>query len=116
MKLDDLVSTARDAVTVKRVFADPYEKDGVTVIPTARVGGGGGGGRGTDEKGQEGEGGGFGVGGRPVGVYTIRNGEVAWIPAVDVNRIIVAMSTVAVTYLITRARVAKARLKAAPTT
>ena len=35
MKVVELVTTARDAITVKRVFADPYEKDGVTVIPAA---------------------------------------------------------------------------------
>ena len=32
MKLDQLITTARDAITVKRVFAEPYEKEGVTVI------------------------------------------------------------------------------------
>lgn len=37
--LDDLAKGHRDAiaVAVKKVFGDPYEKDGVTVIPTARV-------------------------------------------------------------------------------
>jgi hypothetical protein len=32
MKVSDALSAARDAVTVKRVFAEPYEKDGLTVI------------------------------------------------------------------------------------
>jgi hypothetical protein len=27
----------RDAVTVKRVFGEPYQKNGVTVIPAAKV-------------------------------------------------------------------------------
>lgn len=115
MKFDDLVTTARDAVTVKKVFAEPFEKDGVTVIPAARVGGGGGGGRGTDKDGQEGEGGGFGVGGKPVGAYAIKDGQVKWVPAVDVNRVISALCTVAIFALIARARVAKARLAAAGT-
>jgi uncharacterized spore protein YtfJ len=31
------IEQARDALTVKRVFGDPVERDGVTVIPAARV-------------------------------------------------------------------------------
>ena len=61
MKVVELVTTARDAITVQRVFAEPYEKDGVIVIAAAIVAGGGGGGGGHDDQGQEGEGGGFGV-------------------------------------------------------
>jgi len=62
------------------VFAEPYEKDGVTVIAAATVVGGGGGGGGHDEQGREGEGGGFGVRGEPAGVYVIKDGRVAWLP------------------------------------
>ena len=79
---------ARDAITVSRVYGEPYEKDGLTVIPAARVSGGGGGGSGKDEKGGDGSGGGFGVSGRPAGAYVIRNGDVTWRPAVDPNRIV----------------------------
>jgi uncharacterized spore protein YtfJ len=43
--IDALVKGHRDAVTVKRVFGEPYQKNGVTVIPAAKVMGGGGGGR-----------------------------------------------------------------------
>ena len=64
MKVAELVTTVRDAITVSRVFAEPYEKDGVTVIAAATVVGGAGGGGGHDERGQEGEGGGFGVSAR----------------------------------------------------
>jgi uncharacterized spore protein YtfJ len=71
MKVSEVFTTAKDAITVKRVYAEPYEKDGLTVIPAAVVGGGAGGGSGHDEKGQEGEGGGFGVSGRPAGAYVI---------------------------------------------
>ena len=67
MKVAELVTTVRDAITVTRVFSEPYEQDGVTVITAATVAGGGGGGGGHDERGQEGEGGGFGVGARPAG-------------------------------------------------
>ncbi|MEU6641826.1 spore germination protein GerW family protein [Saccharomonospora sp. NPDC046836] len=109
MKLDEVLSKAHDAVSARRVYAEPVEADGVTVIPAAAVGGGGGGGQGHDQKGQEGEGGGVGVGGRPVGAYTIKNSTVRWLPAVDVNRLVVAVASVLVVYLLTRARIAKAR-------
>ena len=60
MKAAELATTVRDAITITRVFAEPYEKDGVTVIAAATVVGGAGGGGGHDEHGQEGEGGGLG--------------------------------------------------------
>ena len=47
MQLDQFVSRASDAITVRRVFAEPYEKNGTTVIAAARVQGGGGGGEDT---------------------------------------------------------------------
>jgi uncharacterized spore protein YtfJ len=112
MKFDELVTSARDMLSVRRVYAEPFEKDGVTVIPAACVAGGGGGGEGHDEKGGRGEGGGFGMGARPVGAYVVKAGEVRWVPAVDVNRLVTAASAVAVAYLFTRARVARAQAKA----
>ena len=89
MKLPEMVTSLREAMTVSRVFGEPVERDGVTVIPTAVLRGGAGGGGGTDPgTGEEGEGGGFGVTARPAGVYVIRDGDVSWQPAVDVNRIV----------------------------
>ena len=82
--VDELLAGARDAITVKRVFGDPVEADGVTFIPAAKVGGGGGGGGDSENNG----GAGFGLGARPVGAYVIKDGEVTWKPAVDANRII----------------------------
>lgn len=113
MKLDQVLSTAKDTITVKRVFAEPYEKDDLTVIPAATVGGGAGGGGGHDEKGQEGEGGGFGMSGRPAGAYVIKGGEVTWRPAVDPNRIIAVAGFVLVAYLLSRPRMVRARAAAA---
>src|SRR3954447_23083581 len=71
-----------------RVYGEPYEKDGVTVIPVSvvRAGGGFGSGSNSDSK-EAGEGGGGGVVARPVGAYVIRDGRVRWEPAVDVTRI-----------------------------
>jgi len=111
MKYEDLMTTAKDAITIRRVFGEPYEKNGITVIPAAAVSGGGGGGGGHDKDGQEGEGGGFGVRGRPVGAYVIKGENVAWRPAVDVSRLFAAVAAVAVAYLLTRPRLAKIRLK-----
>jgi uncharacterized spore protein YtfJ len=76
MKVNEAVSAARNAITVKRVFAEPYEKDGITVIAAAAVIGGAGAGSGTHQNGQEGEGGGSGTGARPVGAYVVKGGEV----------------------------------------
>jgi len=112
MKVSELFTSAKDAITVKRVYAEPYEKDGLTVIPAAVVGGGAGGGSGHDEKGQEGEGGGFGVSGRPAGAYVIKDGQVSWRPAVDPNRIVSAVAMVLVAYLLSRPRMVRARAKA----
>lgn len=109
MNIDEILSQARESITVKRVFGQPIEKDGLTLVPAAVVGGGGGGGTGTDEKGQQGKGGGFGLAGRPAGAYVIKDGQVSWRPAVDVNRIVVMAGLVAITYLVTRPRVARAR-------
>ncbi len=87
MDVQQLVSEARDAVTVKRVFGEPYERNGVTVIPAAVIrGGGGGGGDNSSEEG--GAGAGFGIIARPVGAYVIKDGNVSWQPAFDLNRAI----------------------------
>jgi uncharacterized spore protein YtfJ len=89
MDVQETISKARDAITVKRVYGDPYEREGVTVIPAAAVGGGAGGGSGEGpDKGQSGGGGGFGLGARPVGAYVIEDGKVRWEPAIDVSRIV----------------------------
>jgi uncharacterized spore protein YtfJ len=82
--VDEILGGARDAITVKRVFGEPIEADGVTVVMAAKVGGGGGGGGDSEGDG----GGGFGLGAKPVGAYVIKGEEVKWVPAVDVNRLI----------------------------
>jgi uncharacterized spore protein YtfJ len=112
MKLDELLGQTRDSITVRRVFAEPYEKDGITIIAAAAVAGAGGGGTGKDPKGQEGEGGGFGLAGRPAGAYVIKNGQVTWRPAVDVNRIVPVIGAVLIAWLVTRVRVKRMRAKA----
>ncbi|HET8601137.1 MAG TPA: spore germination protein GerW family protein [Segeticoccus sp.] len=104
MKPTEVITTAQEAMTVKRVIGEPHEKNGVTVIPAAVVRGGGGGGGGEDKDGQEGGGGGFGLNARPAGAFVIRGERVRWQPAVDPNRIIVVLGAVAVAYFLSRAR------------
>lgn len=111
MNVQQLSESIRDTLTVKRVFGAPYERDGLTVIPAAHVNGGGGGGGGHDPQGGEGEGGGFAAQARPAGAYVVRNGEVHWQPAVDINRLAAVIGAVAVTWLVTRARTQRLRMK-----
>jgi uncharacterized spore protein YtfJ len=102
MQLDQFVARASDAITVRRVFAEPYEKNGTTVIAAARVQGGGGGGGGHDGDSQEGEGGGFGMAARPAGAYVVRDGKVTWQPAVDPTRILATVAAVLIVWMVTR--------------
>lgn len=84
----DGLQRVRDAITVRRVFGDAYEPDGVTIIPVAHVRGGGGGGGGENHgEGADGSGfgTGFGINSRPVGAYEVRNGTVEFRPALDIS-------------------------------
>jgi uncharacterized spore protein YtfJ len=105
MDPNQLMQEARDALTVKRVFGEPYERNGVTVIPAASIRGGAGGGSGEgatpDGTGSgSGSGGGFGLTAKPAGVYVIDGTTVRWQPAVDVNRIILGGQIVAIVFLV----------------
>jgi uncharacterized spore protein YtfJ len=83
MKVDDLLEGARDAITARRVYGEPIEREGVTVVPAAAVRGGGGGGGDAEDNG----GGGFGLAARPVGAWVIRDGDVSWRAATDLTRL-----------------------------
>ncbi len=104
----DIVMRAQDVLTVRRVFGEPIERDGVTVIPVARVLGGGGAGIGEDGSAPEGgaggrgtgSGGGYGLKAVPAGVMVIRGGTVSWRPAVDVNRVALGGQLVAIVALV----------------
>ena len=52
------------------VYHEPVERDGLTLVPAARVVGGGGGGN----DGHAGEGGGFGMSATPSGAWVIQGG------------------------------------------
>jgi uncharacterized spore protein YtfJ len=83
MDLQTILVGAQEALTVHRVFGDPITLGDTTLVPAAVIGGGGGGGANGTQGGA-----GFGMQGRPCGVFVVRNGDVAWKPAVDVNRIV----------------------------
>ena len=108
MELQELLSGTRDAISVKRVYGDPYEKNGLTVIPAAAVRGGGGGGVGEHAGEDSGSGAGFGVAARPSGAWIIEDGEVTWKPAVDVNRIVLGGQVIALAAILVAGRVLRA--------
>jgi uncharacterized spore protein YtfJ len=86
MDVQELLSKVTQDLSVKRVFGEPIEHDGVLVVPVARVRGGAGGGGSTAE-GNQGSGGGGGIDARPAGVFVIKDGDVSWQPAIDVTRL-----------------------------
>jgi uncharacterized spore protein YtfJ len=109
MNVDEMLTGVRDAMTVKRVYGDPIERDGILIIPAAKVGGGGGGGGDSENNG----GGGFGITARPVGAFVVREGNVVFEPAVDVNRVVGLGVLAFVVAVLSWRSVAKARAKAA---
>ncbi|MFI5496768.1 spore germination protein GerW family protein [Actinoplanes sp. NPDC051859] len=109
----DSLREVLDNATVGKVFGSPIHHDGVLVLPVAKIGSGGGGGSGTGPapEGQEagGTGGGFGVSAKPLGVFVVKNGQVSWQPALDLNRIILGAQVVAVTGLFVLRMLLRAR-------
>jgi len=99
MNVDEFLSGARDAMSVRRVYGDPIEQNGTIVVPAAAVSGGGGGGGDNEDNG----GGGFGLHARPVGAYVVKNGEVTWKPALDPFRLaMVVLAAIVVRALVLR--------------
>jgi uncharacterized spore protein YtfJ len=118
----DIAEILRRVRGSERVYGEPYEKDGVTVIPASTVWAGGGFGTGhyamaalnviaesSEAAPGEGSGGGGGTISRPVGAYVIKNGEARWVPAVDVNRVILGAQILVALALILLTRRRKSR-------
>lgn len=104
MDAKEILEHARDALTVRRVFGDPIEKEGVLIVPVARVMGGAGSG-----SGEEGAGGGWGGAATPAGVYVIDGQNVRWQPAVDVNRAVLGGQVAFVVGLLVLRSILRAR-------
>jgi uncharacterized spore protein YtfJ len=96
MNPQQVLAGAQDTLSARRVFGDPIQADGTTIIPAAVLRGGGGGGGLGDHNGV-----GFGVMVRPAGAFAVRDGHITWRPAIDVNRIILGGQLVAITALLT---------------
>ena len=119
MDVGNLLTRASDNFTVRRAFGTAYEKDGILIIPVALVAGGGGGGTsrsrrrdpaaGPDgppeagpaeqdatpqDSGPVDAGGGFGGLVLPAGAYVVKDGQVRWVPAVDVTIVVLASLSV----------------------
>ncbi len=98
MNAEELIAQARETLGTRREYGEPYERNGVTVIPVSSVRGGGGGG--TDREGDGG--GGFGMMARPTGAWVIRGEDVTWQPAIDPARIMLGLELVAAAALLRR--------------
>jgi uncharacterized spore protein YtfJ len=93
--------------------SSPYRSTGTTLIPVVSIRGRGGGG-GDDGSGTPaGNGGGIGLVARPVGAYVIRGDTVSWLPAIDVNRIILGAQVVSIAAFFMARSIAGARMRRA---
>lgn len=111
MNVQQGLAEAQEAMTVRRVFGEPYQQDGATIIPAARIRGGGGGGGGSQPGGEgEGSGYGFGLASDPAGAFVIKDGQVTWMPAVDVNRAILGGQLIAIVALLVLRSILKSRM------
>src|SRR5881628_2787274 len=104
----EVLNQTRDAMTARRVYAEPYKEDGLTIIPAANVIGGGGGGGDTEGNG----GAGFGVRAKPAGAWVIKHGEAEWRPAFDLNRAVLVGQVIAIVALLVARSVVKTLAKA----
>jgi uncharacterized spore protein YtfJ len=111
MDVRELIAETRDAMTARRVYGEPYEHGGMTVIPAAAVRGGCGGGNGRRDEHERGGGGGFGLVARPVGAWVITDEGVTWKPAPDVNRIVLGGQLIGLTAVVLLGRVLLARAR-----
>lgn len=103
MDLKDFIGKGQESMTIRRVFGEPYVKNGVTLVPAARIRGavgGGGGDQKTGDRQGEGEGGGLMLAAAPVGVYVIRGEKVTWMPSFDLNRVILGAQLTAIVALL----------------
>ena len=99
MDVQELLSKITDDLTPRRVFGEPIERDGVMLVPVARVGAGAGGGSG-GRNGEEGNGGGGGIDAKGLGVFVVKDGKVTWQPAVDVTKIAVSSQLLVLAFLL----------------
>src|SRR2546430_8483650 len=83
MRVMDVVNEAKGAMRASEVFGTPYEKNGITIIPAAKIAGGAGGGG--DQQNPQVGGVGFGVSPRPVRGFLIKVVVGRWPPGLDLT-------------------------------
>jgi uncharacterized spore protein YtfJ len=110
MDAQAVLEGAKDVITTKRVIGEPYEKNGITVIPVVAASGGGGGGGGAGPEGQ-GTGGGFGLSVKPLGAFVIKGEDVRWVPAIDVTRVILGGQLLTMVALLAIRSIVRSRTK-----
>jgi hypothetical protein len=98
-----VIERMHDAFSGRAVFGDVYEKDGVTVLPVASVRAG--------SAGRGGSAGPVGVDARPAGAFVIRGDSVTWMPAFDLNRVILMGQLVMLAAILSWRSVANARAR-----
>jgi uncharacterized spore protein YtfJ len=106
-----ILEQVKELMVGSTVFGQPYEKNGLTLIPASRVWAGGGGGQASADQ----EGGGAGIQARPAGAFVITGGEAKWLPSIDANRLIFGAQIVAVIAILSWRAVAKASARARTT-
>jgi uncharacterized spore protein YtfJ len=102
-----ILEQVKELMVGSTVFGQPYEKNGLTLIPASRVWAGGGGGQASADQ----EGGGAGIQARPAGAFVITGGEAKWLPSIDANRLIFGAQIVAVIAILRWRAVAKANAR-----
>jgi hypothetical protein len=91
MDAKEILAQAHDVAAIKRVFGEPIEREGSTVVPVAAIWC-------------------FGLVVRPIGVYRIKGEEVEWQPAVDATMIALGGQLVGIVALLVLRSVLKRRL------
>lgn len=114
MEVEEITEAAFEAVSAQRVYGEPFEKNGRTIIPAASVTGvalrgqrddGAADGDGTEER----RGGGFGLTARPSGAWLVDKDGATWKPAVDVNRVIFGGQLIALAAIVVIGRIVAGR-------
>lgn len=104
-----VLDQVKEIVGGATVFDRPFEKNGITVIPASRLTGGGGGG---EQGGEESAaGGGAGVQATPAGALVINGDTVTWVPALDLNRVLLVSQLLLLVAILSWRSVAAARAR-----
>lgn len=103
----DLLTQVQAGARVTTAIGEPIQVGDRIIISVAEVsyggGGGGGGGHSAEAEKAEGAGGGGGVGVniRPLGCWVISPNDEKWIPALDINRLILVAGAIVTLSLVT---------------